>query len=47
MDSHITYEPIRDQFPIEITADELHNLIEKLRPLLESEPVRVIQIKNN
>lgn len=46
MTSHIIYEPIRDQFPAEITADDLHNLIEQLRPLLDSEPIKVIQIKD-
>ena len=45
----ITYEPITDHFPSQITAEDLHNLIEKLRPLLDAQDplTKVIQIENN
>lgn len=45
----ITYEPITDHLQTQITAEDLHNLIEKLRPLLDAQdrPTKVIQIENN
>ena len=47
MKPQIRYEPIPDQSPLYITAEELEQLIEKLRPLLsEEKPIKVIQIND-